>query len=357
MKYCLGTLILIGVVTSASGQYFHESLDVHYNLRSSLTDQQKIKFGFKTYSYLNYQNTIPNILDNFQVIFRFKLVKTEKRFFKNAEMGISFQAWLLGKYYTANTYNVPPIHIKIYDKNGNTMALIPAIQYIKNWNFIKHAFSGIQLGFTLRYNYVGSEFFHGDVFPLGYDASLIYRVKVLTLQIMQSINSLYSGYRYKSEDVEGLVETESEKITLPDEFMNLTFVTLSLGDSYLKRSTDQEKLVYNIYFTMRGTNFANKELRTEFSFKTLDYIAGFRINYKGFTINPEFIYRHTIQVDEANCRGNYYSVMTGYDFRHFALKLGFTHSIFYPFAVDVTSLQSGENIYQEKLILCLEYNL
>ena len=237
------------------------------------------------------------------------------------------------------------------------MALMPAIQYIKNWNFIKHAGSGIQLGFALRYNYVGSEFYHDDVFPLGYDASFIYRIKVLTLQIMQSYNSLYSGYRYKSEDVTGIVEAESEKITLPDEFMNLTFLTLSLGDSYLKRSTNQEKLMYNIYFTLRRNNFANKELRTEFSFKTLDYITGFRINYKGFTVNPEITYRYTIQIDEANYRGNYYSVMTGYDFRHFALKLGFTHSIFYPFAVDLTSLQSGENIYQEKLILCLEYIL
>ncbi len=68
------------------------------------------------------------------------------------------------------------------------------------------------------------------------------------------------------------------------------------------------------------------------------------------------IYRYTIQMDEANYTDYYYSVMTGYDFRRFALKLGFPQH-FLSIPVDLTSLRRGENIYQDKLILCLEYIL
>jgi hypothetical protein len=357
MKPCIGTLILIGLFTYASGQYFHESCDLQYNLRSSISERQKMKFGFSTYSYLKYQNTIPNILDNFQVISRIKFAKSKYQFFKNAELGVKFQAMLSGKYYSANTYSSPPIHVKLYDQEGSTIALMPALQYIKNWYFMENDCSGIQLGLAFRYNYVGSEFYHDEVSPLGYDASFIYQFRALSLQVMHSINSLYSGYRYKSEDLVKIIETESEKITLPDEFTNLSFITLSFGDSYLKRSNDQEKLIYNIYISARRNDFSNKEIRTEFSFKTLDYISGFRISYKGFMINPEFTYRHTLMIDEIYYKGNYYSVMAGYEFRHFAIRTGFTHSIFYPFSVSLASLQSGENIYQEKLIFCLEYIL
>ncbi len=90
------------------------------------------------------------------------------------------------------------------------MALMPAIQYIKNWNFINHPFSESSW-FRFKISLCGSEFYHDDVFPLGYDASFIYRSRCLPYRLCNPITPFIPVTGIKSEDVTGIVEAESEK--------------------------------------------------------------------------------------------------------------------------------------------------
>ena len=66
------------------GQYFHESLDLYSNLRSQLINEQKFKIGFKTYSILKYQNTVPNLLDNFHLASRFRFNRKQSWILRNS---------------------------------------------------------------------------------------------------------------------------------------------------------------------------------------------------------------------------------------------------------------------------------
>ncbi|MBM3436828.1 MAG: hypothetical protein FJY07_11500 [Bacteroidetes bacterium] len=127
--------ILIGIflltITGVSGQYFHESLDLQYNLRPSLNENQKFIGGVMMWSCLNYRNTKPNLFDNFLVSSRFRLREARQRLFRNAEMGLSLQVLLPGKYNKMTYSQQPPLNVRLYDGSGSTNAFIPGVQYVK----------------------------------------------------------------------------------------------------------------------------------------------------------------------------------------------------------------------------------
>jgi hypothetical protein len=357
MKHWMIFLCLTLSLTHASGQYFHETFELQYNLRPTLKDQQKMKSEVMTWSFLKFKNTVPNFLDNFRVDSRFGFPKTQSDFFGNAEFGLSLQAVIPGKYNKLTTCGRPPMNIRLYDGYGSSNAFIPGIQYLKTWKPANQSDWDIRFGIGGRYNLVGNNYYHDSIFPLGFDASFIWRIKVFTIQVMQSYNSFYSAYRYQSEELTDEIDTEANKITIPDENYDMSLVTLSFGDPYWKYADDKERLVYNLYFTAQNMYPTKENAFKEFSLKNLDYILGFRINFHGFTINPEYTYRYSIQIDNISYEGQYFSLMAGYIINAFEVKMGFCTGIYYPLAVDLNSLQNINNLYLEKRIISIGYNL
>ncbi|MBM3436827.1 MAG: hypothetical protein FJY07_11495 [Bacteroidetes bacterium] len=132
-------------------------------------------------------------------------------------------------------------------------------------------------------------------------------------------------------------------------------LTLSLGDPFMKQAGSSDKLFYNLYVSARNLYPTDQDALKDFDFKNLDYILGFRINYKSFTVNPEFIYHYSVEIDDLIYDRHIFSFLAGYKFRHFNIKTGPSLGIFYPLAVDFTTLRHAESIVQEKYFLCLEY--
>ncbi len=166
-------LILIGCLLflGAKSQYFHESLDLNYNLRSTLIEDQKAKIGFRTYSNINFENTIPNIFDNFQLLSRFRFANTSSWFVKNAEFGAGINSFISGTNQIAEQFKKPPMLIQLYNDGGHNFVITPGLQYIKNWIFNDTIDSRLQFGLGLRYNIVGNPEMFTKSYPFGYDLS------------------------------------------------------------------------------------------------------------------------------------------------------------------------------------------
>ncbi len=337
------------------GQYFHESFDLYSNLRSQLINEQKLKIGFKTYSNLKYQNTVPNLLDNFHLISRFKFNQKESRMLRNTEFGIGFQAFFSGASQVPDVYNKSPILVKVYDKEGINNVFSPGLQIIRTLWLNDTTFGRFQVGLGLRYNYIGNERFFSKSYPFGYDLSLYFRNKLFSVQYLHSSHTIYNSYTYKIEEIESVVESDKAKVSLPGEFRNMSFLTLSVGDDYLKKPTKEDKTLYNIYFTFRRDDFSNKDLRSDFSFNNLDYIIGFQINHAGLKINPEFSFTPRYNIDGYSYKCHNYSMLVGYELKQFEIMLGYSHIIYYPQAVDMFSLKQAEDIHCDRLSLSFAY--
>lgn len=345
------------LITIVRGQYFHESLDFYYNLRSELKSEQKLKIGFKTYSNLNFLNTVPNLFDNFELRSRFRFDRQELWILRNTEFGVSFQAFFSGGNKAPEVYNKPPMLIKVYDKTRKNNVLSPGLQIIKTlWH--KDTTSGsFQIGLGLRYNYVGNKEFFSKSYPLGFDLSMYFRNKLFSIQYMYSLFTIYNSFAFNIEDLDIYIESEKSRVSLPSEFKNLSLLTISFGDDYNKRATEDEKTLYSIYFSMRRLYFSNKDIRDNFSTKYMDYIIGCWFNHTGIRINPEFTLTNNFVIDNYYYKCHNYSLLLGYDFKRFDLKVGYSHMIYYPRIVDFYTLSQAENIHYDRLILSLAYCL
>jgi hypothetical protein len=341
----------------AAGQYFHETLSLQYNLLPELRDNKTAKFSLMTWSYLKYKKTVPNLIDNFKVDSRFAFLKSKRKILFNAELGVSLQGMIPGRYTEQSVFNHRSMRICLFGNSGSTNIFIPGIQYLKTWKPQNSKDMELFFGMGLRFLITGSEYYHDSIFPAGFDASFIWRIKVFTLQVRQSYNSLYSGLRYKSDDLADKIYAQSDKITIPDENLDISSITISFGDPYFRRTSPEEKVVYNVYFTARNLFPTDGDAFREFSFENLDYIAGFRINYRKLIVNPEYIYRNTIDVDEVGCESQSVALIAGYNFRRWNILAGFVHETFYPCAVDLRTLKDDVTFYKEKLIICLEHSL
>ena len=337
------------------GQYFHESLDLYSNLRSQLINEQKFKIGFKTYSILKYQNTVPNLLDNFHLASRFRFNRKQSWILRNTEFGVGFQAFFSGASQVPDVYNKPPVLVKVYEKEGNNNVFSPGVQVIRTLWFSDTTLWRLQVGLGLRYNYIGNERFFSKSYPFGYDLSLYLKYKVFSLQYQHSAHTIYSSYRYKIEDIGDAIESDKERVSIPDEFRNLSILTLAFGDDYLKKPTKEDKTLYNIYFTFRRDDFSNKDLRSDFSFKNLDYIIGFRINHAGLKINPEFSFTPRYNIDGYSYKCHNYSMLVGYELKQFEIMFGYSHVIYYPQAVDLHSLKEAEDIHCDRVVVSIGY--
>ena len=352
MKYWLTPFLLLIFFSFAKSQYFHETLDSYYNLRSVLSEDQKAKFGFKTYSVLHFENTIPNILDNFQVISRFKLTNKKYWLLNNSELGAGINGFITNGYDIPELYYNTSILVKLYSDKGKNFIITPVIQYIKIFQFNETGNSKMQLGLAGRYNIMGDDFYYNKTFPVGYDLSVLFNYEILTLQLMHSANSIYTSYTFNTSELEGFAESDKNRLSIPGDFQNLSFFTIAFGDYYLCEPADKKDLMYNIYLSIRKIVPSEKDLRSEDTKKQFDFITGFRVLFKKFTINPEYMVNKT----KSSLKLGNYSIMTGYDFGRLQLKAGFSHGIYIFRSVDLYSLQE-ENIHHDKLIIAFSYTL
>ncbi len=350
-------LLYLGIISflPATGQYFHESFDLQYNLRSSLPDTVRFKMSLSSYSFLKFLDTKPNIFDNFRMNTRFKVVKSQNSLLKKAEFGIGLQGFLTSNYKTPFVSSCPPIRISVYDSDQKNYVFTPAVQYIQLIRLNEKGNSNLQLALGLTYNIIGNDNLFSQTFGFGYDFSALLHIKVLSLQLAHFSNAIYTSYSISSSDVKDFIETDRAQISVPDDFQNLSFVTVSFGDYYLKSPAAFNEVLYTIYLSARNMVYSDKAYRSKISLKRLDYMAGFRIHYKGFSINPEFLLNncHDLVDYPYSCLG--YSIMAGYDFKKISIKAGDIYQIFYPLAVDLQSLKSAENIICNKLIVAVEY--
>jgi len=345
------------LITIVRGQYFHESLDLYYNLRSELKSEENLRIGFKTYSNLNFLNAVPNLFDNFDLRSRYRSDRQDLWILRNTEFGISFQAFFSGVEQVPEDYSKPPMSIKVYDNEGNNTVLSPGLQLNRTLWHNDTTFGHFQIGLGLRYNYIGNEKFFTKTYPLGYDFSLYFRNRLFSIQYMYSMFTIYNSFSFNIEDVDFIIESEKSRVSLPGEFKNLSLTTLSFGDDYNRRATKDDKTLYSIYFSLRSLYFSNKDLRNSNSAKYLDYIVGSWINHMGFRINPEFSFTNNYLIENYSYRCYNYSLLLGYDFKHIELKIGYSHMIYYPRVVDYYTLSQAENIHYDRLVLSLVYCL
>lgn len=348
--------ILCILSIDAQSQYFHESLDLYYNLRSSLVKNQKVKIGFRTYSNVNFENTIPNILDNFQLLSRFRFIKKSHWFVKNTEFGAGITGFISSASQIPDQYMNPPLRIRVYDDNGHNNIVTPGLQYIRSWYFSDSLDSRLQAGLAVRYNIVGNPDLFSKSFPLGYDLSIQFNHKFFAVRFMHSAKTVYNSFTFRSDDVANIIETDRKRVSVPGEFENLTFLTIALGNAYYGVPTDKDKLLHYIYFSMRRLYPSNKEYRPELSFHNLDYIFGFRLRYKRFLMNPEYSTNRG-DIEYYGYKGQSCSFLLGYEFGKVSVKLGYAHVIYYQLAVDVSSLKNEDNITLDKLFFAIAYSL
>lgn len=347
----IGFLLFLGV----KSQYFHESLDLNYNLRSTLIEDQKAKIGFRTYSNINFENTIPNIFDNIQLLSRFKFANTSSRFVNNAEFGAEITSFISGSNQIAEQFKKPPMLIQLYNDNGHNFVITPGLQYIKNWIFNDTIDSRLQFGLGLRYNIVGNPEMFTKSYPFGYDLSLQFNIKYFSVQFMHAANTIYNSFTFRTADLNEFVNSNKKRISIPVEFENLTFLTFSLGNAYFKVPSENDKLLYYLYFSMRRLFPSNKEYRSNLSFKNLDYIFGISLRYKQWLFNPEYGTHRSDNGPEA-MKGNSYSFLLGYAFRNVSVKLGYAHIVYYELATDVYSLKNNDHINLDKIIFAIDYS-
>lgn len=353
MKLWLLSVLFCCFILTSQSQYFHESLDLYYNLRSSLVKDQKVKTGFRTYSNVNFENTIPNILDNFQLLSRFRFVNSSHWFVKNTEFGVGLTGFISAASQIPDQYQNPTMRIRVYDNHSHSNILTPGLQYIRNWHFNDTIDSRLQLGLALRYNIVGNPEIFSKSYPLGYDFSIQLNHKFFSMQFMHSANTIYNSFTFRSADVADVIETNRKRVSIPGEFENLTFLTLAFGNAYYKLPTDNDKLLHYFYFSMRRLYPSNKEYRIKLVLKNLDYIFGCRFRYKKLLINPEYSTNRS-DIGYHAYKGKSYSFLLGYEFGKISVKLGYAHVVYYELAVDVSSLKNNDNITLDKMILAID---
>jgi hypothetical protein len=355
MRYWLlifaSCILFIGV----RSQYFYESLDLYYNLRPSLVEDQKAKIGFSTYSNVNFENTIPNILDNFKLVSRFRFTNSSHWFVKNTEFGAGISSFITGANQFSEQYPRSPLNIKIYNDVKYNYVITPGLQYIRTWKSDNKADSRLILGLGMRYNIVGGPEMFSNSYPFGYDLSLQLMRRFFSFQFMHSTNSVYNSFTFRTADVSAFTDSDKKRISIPVEFQNLTFFTIALGDPYYKLPTENNKLTYNLYFTMRRLFPSNKEYRPELSFKNLDYIFGFNLKYKQFDLNPEYASNRT-DLEYHDLKAKSYSILVGYSFGDISIKLGYSHVVYYELAKDLQSLQNNDHVKLDKLIFAIDYS-
>ena len=355
MRYWLlifaGCLLFPGV----RSQYFHESLDLYYNLRSSLVEDQRAKIGFRTYSNINFENTIPNIFDNFQLLSRLKFANTSHWFVKNTEFGAGVTGFYSGANQIAEEFQNSPILIRIYNGEGHNYIITPGLQYIRNWYFNDTIDCRFQFGLGLRYNIVGNPEMFSKSYPFGYDFSFQFTKKFFSVQFMHSANTIYDSFTFRRADVSDIIESNRKRVSIPVEFENLTFLTFTIGNAYYKVPTENDQLQHNLYFSLRRFFPSNIEYRPNLSFKNLDYIFGINLRYNKFLINPEYA-THRSDMGYDVLKGKSYSILLGYIFKNVSVNLGYTHIIYYELAVNVSSLKNNDHLNLDKLILGIDYS-
>ena len=356
MRFWLPILCCYLILPCVRSQYFHESLDLHYNLRSSLIKDQKATIAFRTYSNINFENTIPNLLDNFQLISRFRFANSTNSLVKNAEFGALLTGNISGAAQIPDQYRNPPVYVKVYDNSGNSNIFTPGLQYIIKWLFNDTLNKQFQIGLSLRYNIVGNTELFSETYPLGYDISLMLNHKFLSVQFLNSAHTIYNSFTFRSSEVSDIVKTNRNRLSVPMEFENLTFLTIGLGDAYYKRPTEKDKLLHYLYFSLRRLCPSNKEVRPNLSFKNLDYIFGLKLQYKQFLINPKYATSRG-DLDNLALRANAYSILLGYEFKKISIKMGYSHIVYYELAVNVTSLKNNDHINLDKLIVSIDYSI
>ncbi|MBN2173811.1 MAG: hypothetical protein JW731_06755 [Bacteroidales bacterium] len=355
MKIWLWPVVLLFSFFSAKCQYFHESADLFYNLRNAVPENKKFIAGTQSYSNLNFLNTIPNLLDNFRFVSRMKFDSAGIRNFKNLEIGIALNAFISGKTQIPLFYSSSyPMLIRVYDAQSKNTVISPGLQLIKSFP-LNAKNDRVQLGLAGYYNFIGTEDYFTVNYPFAYDLSVFINYKVLSLQGMYSAHKIYSSYTFNTSDLQGIVESEKNRVSLAEEFENLAFITLMLGDFYLDRTKDKYDVLYNIYFSLRNNVPSNKDLRPEFKMKYIDYLAGASIRYGKFLFNPEFlINRRTYVGDESySCLGM--SMLIGWEVAHFCINAGYNHFEFYRHSTDYMALKEGEDITMDKLLISLAY--
>lgn len=341
--------------SGVKSQNFHESLDLHYNLRPSLVEDQKAKIGFRTYSNVNFENTIPNILDNFQLLSRFKFPKTSSSFVKNAEFGGGITWFYSGSGQVPDQIKKPPLYIRLYNNQGNNYIITPGIQYIKSWIPNDSIDKRFQFGLSFRYNIIGDPESFSKTYPFGYDFSFQVTKKFFSFQFMHSANTIYNSLTFKTSDFPAFSESKKDRISFPTEFENLTFLTFSLGNPCYQMPSESDPLLHYLYFSMRRLYPSNKDYRAELSLKNLDYIFGINIRYKQLLINPEFTTRRDY-FEYYTAKGKCYSLLFGYSFNRMSIKLGYSHVVYYVLATDLLSLQNDDYVHLDKIILALDYS-
>lgn len=354
MRYYIFLIVLCLQTSISNCQYFHESLDLHNNFRASLAEDQKVKIGFKTYSNVHFENSVPNTLDNFQFISRFQFIKSSNWFVKNAEFGAVITSFLSGAYDIPDHFRNPPIYIKV-NNDGNSNVISPGLQYIRNWKLRDTIESRFQAGLALRYNYVGNTKIFSESFPFGYDFFFQLNKKFFSLQFEHSANTIYTSFAFRIDDVNAILESDRSKVSIPGEFENLTFLTISLGNPYYQIPSENDKLMHYIYFTMRRLFPSNKDLRPKLSFKYLDYLFGFNLKFKRFVMNPEYSTKRT-DTEYHSLKGECYSFLLGYETRKISLKLGYAHVVYYELSTDRLSLENNDNLKLDKLIFAVNYS-
>jgi len=162
-------------------------------------------------------------------------------------------------------------------------------------------------------------------YSFGYDLSAVLHFKRLTFQFYHAAHKLNSSYTFGTGDVEDIAATDKKRISIPEEFKNMTYFTLSLGDNYMKRPSSAKEILYRLYITLRHDVPANKDLRPEFKIKYIDVITGFNLYYRNFLFNPEVLVHESNSIGMANynCLGA--SLLAGYIIKSFSMKLGYSH--------------------------------
>ncbi len=113
--------------------------------------------------------------------------------------------------------------------------------------------------------------------------------------------------------------------------------------------------MYNIYLSIRRFDYSDPDLRSEFSLASLDYITGFRIMHRNLLLNSEFTFTEQYEQESSTYTRYIFSLLAGYRIKRLEFRAGYSHSVCYPHAVDLRSLQELDNIHCNKLLLTLMY--
>ncbi|HRX97454.1 MAG TPA: hypothetical protein P5514_10950 [Bacteroidales bacterium] len=354
MKFRLLLVFAVFIFCSAHGQYFHESADLYYNLRKAVPDHKKAVMGISTYSTINFMNTIPNVLDNFRFASRINIDSTKKGKYKNLELGFMMNGFISGKTIIPYYQQKPPINVRVENSDRNNNIFCPGLQMVKSYP-LKSQNGRVQIGLAGYYYFIGLEDYFLKNYRFAYDLSVLVNHKILTVQGMHSAHKINSSYSFKTSDLQGLIESDKDRVSLAEEFDNITFITFTIGDYYLKRPDPKNKLVYNIYITFRRDVPSNKELRPVFELRYIDILTGLNFRFGKFHINPEVMMTNRTYDDyhAYSCLG--LSMMLGYQIENFMINAGYNHFDYYQQSTDGWALTDAQDFSLDKVLLSVGY--